>query len=732
MSTTLPQPIARLTELSQNLWWSWRLDARKLFHTIDPVLWAHAQHNPVRLLHHVGLDRLTALAGDPAFIRQYNAVMKAYDDYLSKPNTWYASQYGPGAPHAFPPPSPSPQASKTGGSSPMSFMVGYFSAEFGFHNSVPIYSGGLGILAGDHSKEASDLGLPFVAIGFMYPQGYFRQRISQDGWQEPDYATFNRDESPLHRVLTKDGQNLTISIELAGRRVAAAIWHIRVGRISLYLLDTDVPENAEGDRGLSARLYGGGHETRLCQEMLLGIGGVRALRALGLNPTVWHANEGHSSFLTLERLREYRQAGLTTAEATELVRQSTVFTTHTPVPAGHDVFSVEMMDRYFAGYWDQLGLTRAAFLRLGEHPERPEAGFNMTALAMRLAAHVNGVSKEHGVVSRQMWQCLWPGVPEVQVPIRHITNGVHVPTWIAPDLFHLYSRHLGPDWISRADDAGNWERITDVPDHELWRVRQQLKRRLMSFIRERARTGWAQGQASPMQAVTRGVMLDPEALTIGFARRFATYKRATLIFRDLDRLLKLMHDQHRPVQLVFAGKAHPADEPGRQFIHRVVEYCQDHRLAGRIAFIEDYDMHMAKFLVTGVDVWLNTPRPPLEASGTSGEKAVLNGVLHFSVLDGWWKEGYDGGNGWGIPAAEGPLDPEVQDQNDALELYRLLETEVVPLYYQRDTDDIPRGWLQVVKQSIRTNAPRFSARRMVKEYMDLIYRAAMTKAPSTW
>lgn len=710
----LPQSIARLADLSQNLWWSWRLDARRLFESIDPVLWSLSNHNPVHVLMHVGDARLTALAADPAFLREYAAVMKAYDEYRGKPETWYATQHQAQA-TAKPP-----------------FVVGYFSAEFGFHNSIPIYSGGLGILAGDHCKEASDLGIPLVGIGFMYPQGYFRQRINQDGWQEADYATFNRDESPIAQVMTAENQPLKITVQMDGRAVAAAIWKVQIGRIALYLLDTDVPDNAPDDRGLSARLYGGGQEMRLCQEMLLGIGGVRALRALNIHPTVWHANEGHSAFLTLERLRECRQAGMTPAEATESVRRSTVFTTHTPVPAGHDVFPIDMMDRYFSGYWDQLGLSRAAFLRLGEHPDYPQQGFNMTALAMHLAANINGVSKEHGVVSRRMWRNLWPGVPEEQVPIRHITNGVHVPTWISADLFHLYSKYLGPDWISRADDQANWQKLLDVPDHELWAVRQRLKRRLMSFIRERARQRWNQGNLSSSQVLARGTMLDPEALTIGFARRFATYKRATLIFRDLDRLLKLLHDRWRPVQLVFAGKAHPADEPGRQFIHQVVEYCQNHRLGGRIAFLEDYDMHMAKFLVQGVDVWLNTPRAPLEASGTSGEKAALNGVLHFSVLDGWWKEGYDGNNGWGIAAPEGTPDPDSQDQNDALELYRLLEEEVIPLYYQRDMDGVPRGWVQVVKQSIRTNAPRFSARRMVKEYMDIIYSAAMTKAPTTW
>ncbi|CAI4031208.1 Maltodextrin phosphorylase [Nitrospira tepida] len=706
----LPHPIARLHDLAQNPWWSWRLDARRLFEAIDPVLWFHCHHNPVLLLQSVNPERLTALATDPGFARQYSAVIKAFDEYRSDRRTWFATRY----------------ATLT------NFQVAYMSAEFGFHNSIPIYSGGLGILAGDHCKEASDLGLPLIGLGFMYPQGYFRQSITPDGWQEAEYAPFNRDESPINPALTPEGTPCHISVEMGGRQVSATIWKVQIGRIPIYLLDTDVPNNAPEDRGLSARLYGGGQEMRLCQEILLGLGGVRALRALGLNPTVWHANEGHSAFLTLERLREHVRAGLTHSEAVEAVRHSTVFTTHTPVPAGHDVFPLDLMERYFNGYWDQLGLTRSAFFRLGEHPDHPGAGFNMTALAMRLSAHVNGVSREHGRVTRQMWQSLWPGLSEDLIPIRSITNGVHVPTWIAPELHQLYSKYLSPDWVDRSDDPAIWQRVPDIPDADLWAVRQLMKRKLMSFIRERARGGWAEGRLLASQVLSRGTMLDPEALTIGFARRFATYKRATLLFRDLERLRRLLHDRWRPVQIVFAGKAHPADEPGRQFIHQVLSYCHDHKLAGHIAFLENYDMHMAKYLVQGVDVWLNTPRAPMEASGTSGQKATLNGVLHLSVLDGWWQEGYDGSNGWGIPPSSHLQDPAAEDDLDSKELYRLLEEEVIPLYYQRDLDGVPRAWLQVVKQSIRTNAPRFSARRMVKEYMDLVYAPASTKAPSSW
>ncbi len=705
-----PGGLNRLLELAHNLWWSWQPEARRLFEVIDPTLWRLTHHNPVKLLHDEKPERLIALSRDPVFVRQYSAVLKAYDQYIAPKDTWFANQY------------PTLSTSR----------IAYFSAEFGLHISIPIYSGGLGILAGDHCKEASDLGIPLVGIGFMYPQGYFSQRITAEGWQEATYQPYNRLESPIQQALMPSGAPCQITVEMGNRTVSALIWQVRVGRVSLYLLDTDMPDNAPGDRALSARLYGGDQELRLCQEILLGIGGVRALRALGLAPVVWHANEGHSAFLTLERLRELVQSGLSHAEAAETVRHSTVFTTHTPVPAGHDVFPTHLMEQYFSGYWEQLGLTREAFLGLGEHHDSHGNGFNMTALAIRMSTHLNGVSREHGRVARKMWQTLWPGVPEDLVPIRSVTNGIHAPTWIAPEMNQLYGKYLGPDWANRSDDPAVWQRVMDIPDRELWKVRQTQKRKLMSFIRERARAGWVQGHLEASQVLARGTLLDPEALTIGFARRFATYKRATLVFSDLERLKHLLQDRWRPVQIIFAGKAHPADEPGRHFIHQVYGLCKDHGLGGHIAFLEDYDMHAAKFLVQGVDVWLNTPRPPMEASGTSGQKAALNGAPHLSVLDGWWHEGYDGANGWAIQPSVDADDPRMQDARDAEELYRILEQEVIPLYYQRDMDGIPRGWIQIVKDAIRTIVPRFCARRMVKEYMDLFYAPAASKVPSAW
>ena len=706
----IPTNLARLTELSQNLWWSWTVEARQLFEAIDPTLWFHTHHNPVKLLADVKPERLAKLAEDPSYLRQYSAVFKLFDEYRANGRSWYSTQH-------------SGESKK---------VIAYFSAEFGLHTSIPIYSGGLGILAGDHCKEASDLGIPLVGVGFMYPQGYFRQRITPEGWQEAAYAPFKREESPIHPALTPSGEACRFHVEMGGRNVTAVVWKVLVGRVPLFLIDTDVPENTPENRALSARLYGGDQEMRLCQEILLGIGGVRLLRALGIGPTVWHANEGHSAFLTLERVRELVQKGLSHAEASEIVRQSTVFTTHTPVPAGHDVFPHYLIDRYFAGYWEQLGISREEFLSLGETPESRTQGFNMTALVIRLSAHVNGVSREHGRVTREMWQHFWPGLPIDQIPIHSVTNGIHAPTWIGQDLHRLYSKSLHPAWAEHCDDPAMWQRVLDIPDHELWAVRQSMKRKLMGFIRERARDGWMNGNLQPAQVLTRGTLLDPEALTIGFGRRFATYKRATLLFQDLERLKRILQDKWRPVQLVFAGKAHPADEPGRYFIHEVVAFCHDHKLGGHIAFLEDYEMHMAKYLVQGVDIWLNTPRFPMEASGTSGMKAALNGALHFSMLDGWWQEGYNGANGWGILPLIGSQDVQAQDHHDGEQLYRLLEQEAVPLFYQRDLDGIPRGWLQLVKESIRTIAPQFCTKRMVKDYVEMLYRPAMTRTPSIW
>lgn len=699
----IPEKINRLPELVYNLWWSWTPEARELFRRLDYPLWRRTQHNPVQMLQEISVNELDTAVKDAAFIRQYNKVMLMYDEEMRNGRSWFHSEF--------------PEA--------VNKTIAYFSFEFGLHNSLPIYSGGLGILSGDHAKEASDLGLPFVGVGFMYPQGYFRQRLPSHGWQEAVYQQLDPGQTPIQPITTPDGQPLKISVNLASRMVYARIWRVQVGRIPLYLLDTDVDDNDPWDRELSARLYSGDSEMRIRQEIMLGVGGVRALRALGINPAVFHMNEGHSGFLLLECIREYVAQGMSFQEAAQKTSKHTIFTTHTPVPAGHDTFSFHMVENYFNGLWDELGISREEFLGLGGHEEEWGMAFNMTVLALRLAGQSNGVSKLHGDVSRKMWQEVWPLTKSVdEVPISSITNGVHVPTWIAGEMHGLFDKYLGPEWRSRHDDAAAWQKLVDIPDKDFWEVHLELKRKLMSFLREHARRRWIDGRNDPTQVLTGGTILDPEALTIGFARRFATYKRANLIFRDLERLKAMMLNIHRPVQIVFAGKAHPADDPGKALIQQIYNLVKHNQLGGRIAFIEDYDMHMARYLVQGVDVWLNTPRRPREASGTSGMKAALNGVPNLSVMDGWWVEGYNGANGWAINGAEFDTHDE-QDEYDAQVLYRLLEEEIVPLYYSRDRDDVPRGWVEVMREAIRSNAPQFSMRRMVKEYTTELYLKGM-------
>jgi len=663
----------------------------------------------MRQLQEIDPSRLEMLRQDMVFLRLYHAAMKAFHAYMGAKDHWFGTTY------------PQLQGS----------TIAYFSAEFGLHRSVPLYSGGLGILAGDHLKEASDLGIPLVAVGFMYNQAYFRQVIDAEGWQEAVYDSVDQTVMPIDLARTPAGDLAKVQVRLGSRVVTCVIWQIQVGRVSLYLLDTDTPENSPEDRHLTARLYGGDHRTRLCQELLLGIGGVRALRAVGHDPQVWHANEGHPAFLLVERIRELVQQGMSLVEAADQVRLSTVFTTHTPVPAGHDVFSVDLIREHCQWWWEDLGLTQEDFMGLGRHPELSPDQFHMTTLAIRLAAFVNGVSREHEHVSRKMFQVLWPERSVNQVPIHSVTNGVHVPTWVAQEMDVLYQKYLGSDWREQCDDQELWKRIEGVPDEELWEARQFLKRKMLIFIRQRARMGWMDGTIDPIQVLASGALLEPYALTLGFARRFATYKRATLLFSDLDRLKKILLDPWRPVQIIFAGKSHPADGPGRELIHHIYQFAKTHDLGGHIAFVEDYDMHVAKFLVQGVDVWLNTPRPPLEASGTSGQKAALNGVPNLSVLDGWWKEGYDGSNGWAVPLPDEPLDEGKQDAWDSETLYTLLEKEVIPLYYERGIDGIPHGWCAIAKNAIRTGAPRFSACRMLKEYMGRAYAPLFPAAVSS-
>jgi starch phosphorylase len=708
LSAKIPRRITQVEELAYNFWWSWHRAARDLFKMLDYPLWRSTGHNPVKMLQEVSPERLQELATDPLFLRQYDAVAMALDADLENGHLWFPTRYPDLTSHP----------------------VAYFSAEFGLHQSLPTYAGGLGVLAGDHCKETSDIGLPFVAVGFLYEMGYFRQRITATGWQEAIYPRFKPEEVAVREALCDDETCLFVPVEVGDRTVHLQVWHVQVGRTRLYLMDADHDRNAPWDRELTARLYGGNQEMRIQQEIVLGIGGVRVLRALGIEPLVFHLNEGHSAFLVLERARELVEAGQSFDEARRVVQETSVFTTHTPVPAGHDVFPFHLIEKYFHTYWPRLGLGREQFLELG-CCEADRHGFNMTLLALKMCERCNGVSKLHGEVARRMFQSLWPDRPVEQVPISHVTNGIHVPAWVGEAMNKIYRKYLGPDWIERHDDPVLWERILDVPDEEVWAAHLHLKRKLMTLIRERARQRRIEGLMNPEQVLCAGTFLDPDALVIGFARRFATYKRATLIFHDMERLKQLLHDRYRPVQFIFSGKAHPADEEAKRLIQQVYNIAKDPAIGGRIAFIEDYDMQVARYLVQGVDVWLNNPRRPYEASGTSGQKAAANGIPNLSVLDGWWAEGYNGANGWAIDPGQETDDPAAQDAADAEALCSLLREEVVPLFYKRDADGVPRGWVQVMKEAIRTAVPAFCTRRMVKEYTERFYVPASVRATET-
>ena len=702
----LPSRIARLEQLAYNFWWSWHRPARDLFKQADRTLWTTTRHNPVRILREITAERLLELSEDPIFLRDYDAILMEMDKDIANGHLWYRQAHPDLYEHT----------------------IAYFSAEFGLHASLPIYSGGLGVLSGDHIKEASDLGLPFVAIGFLYQQGYFRQRLDHSGWQEAIYPPLNRDEVAMRAVICNGGGCPPLALPIGDRDVYIQVWEVLVGRTRLYLMDTDVEQNAPWDRQLTGRLYGGDQETRIQQEILLGIGGVRILRLLGINPYVWHINEGHSAFMVLERAREYIAQGATFAEARDCVRAGTVFTTHTPVPAGHDAFSYGLMEKYFRHFWPQLKLERDEFMALGAHDSGYGDAFNMTRLAIALSGRANGVSQLHGSISRRMWQKLWPEQKEENVPIGEVTNGVHLESWTGEAMHRLYRRYLSPDWQTRQDDPFVWGRVEEIPDAELWEAHSYLKRKMFSMIRERARVDRVNRATPPEQLLASGIFLDPDALVIGFARRFATYKRASLIFRDMERLKALIHNPYRPLQIIFAGKAHPADDPAKLLLQQIYNIARDPEFGGRIAFVEDYDMHVARYLVQGVDVWMNTPRKPNEASGTSGMKAGLNGVLNLSILDGWWAEAYNGRNGWAIDAHAEYSDPNQQDTADADALYNLLEQEVIPLFYQRDRDYVPRGWTAMMREAIRTVGAMFSTRRMVKEYTVNYYVPALRDA----
>jgi starch phosphorylase len=701
----LPARIARLDELAVDLWWSWHAEARAVFRRLDYPLWRATAHNPVRMLALVPPARLDAAAADPEILRLYDRAIAALDDARMARNTWWMARF--------------PQQTNQ--------VIAYFSAEFALHQSLPIYAGGLGVLAGDHCKEAADLGVPLIGVGFMYPQGYFHQRISADGWQEESYEHLNWADAPIEQATTRDGRPCVTAVPLGDRSVLAAVWRVRLGRVTLYLLDTDLEENAPWDRELSARLYGGDREIRIQQEILLGIGGVRALKALGADPAVFHLNEGHAGFVVLQRIRDLIEHGSTFDQALEEIRATTVFTTHTPVAAGHDAFPFQLVEKHLAGCWGTLGANRGKFLALGSHDGGGGPQFNMTALAMRSAGSINAVSQLHGEVTRSMWASIWGDAAETARRIGAVTNGVHVPTWIASDLANLFATYLGTDWYERHDEPALWDGVLAIPDQELWAVRRALKQYLFTFIRERARQRWMEEHVGVPRVVAAGTLLEPDALTIGFARRFTGYKRPELVFHDPERLAHILNAAGRPVQLIFAGKSHPADDIGKHHMQRVYRRALDPLFGGRIAFVDDYDLHVAHFLVQGCDVWLNTPRKPLEASGTSGMKAAINGVPHVSIGDGWWAEGYNGANGWVIDSGITGDNYDAVDAADASALYRLLEEEVVPVFYERDQFAVPRRWVATVKEAIRSVAPRFSARRMVKEYSERMYAPAVER-----
>jgi starch phosphorylase len=700
----LPHRLRRLRDLAYNLQWSWEHEIVELFRRLSPELWEASERNPVRMLGMVSQERLDQVANDDAFLAHLERVWADFDRYMTWPHTWYRKLL---------PEPPRP-------------LVAYFSMEFGLAEALPIYSGGLGILAGDHLKSASDLGVDLVGIGLLYQEGYFRQRLNPDGWQEEYYPVNDFAIMPVVPLEDSNGEPLAVTILLPGRQVTVRIWRVNVGRVALLLLDTNVPGNAPEDHAITDRLYGGDLDMRIRQEIVLGMGGLRALDLLNMPPDVCHLNEGHSAFLILERIRTLREDGqLSFAEAREVAKAGTVFTTHTPVPAGIDRFPRYLMERYFGTYCQECGISMDQLMALGrEDPADPNAPFSPTMLALRLSTHANGVSRLHGVVSRRMFQPIWPGVPDNEVPISSVTNGVHDLTFLSAEMANLYERYLGPRWREEPGDQTVWVQAESIPEEELWRTHERARERLVAFARQHLRRQlWRQG-ASPQQLEEADEVLDPQALTIGFGRRFTTYKRATLLLRNPERLARLLNQPGRPVQIIYAGKAHPADEPAKRLIRDIVHLSRRPEFRHRLVFLEDYDIGIARYMVQGADLWLNTPRRTLEASGTSGMKAAANGSLNVSILDGWWAEAYQPEVGWAISRSERFESHEQEDEAEAEALYNLLEREVVPLFYDRSRDGLPRRWIARMKAAIQALCPIYNSDRMVTEYVERFYLPA--------
>jgi len=695
----IPGQLEALKKIAYNTWWTWNTQAVELFRWIDSDLWEECYHNPVRLLGHVSQERLEELSRDTVYLDHLEKTLERLDNYLER-KTWFDIQV------------------EEKELDPAGFLVATFSAEFGLHESIPIYSGGLGVLAGDTIKSCSELGLPSVGISLLYRHGYFSQYLNSDGWQQEKYFINDYSNMPVEPVYAEDGSQVAVDVPMADRMVRAEVWRVKVGRTSLFLLDTNVPSNSMEDRGITGQLYGGDREMRIKQEIILGIGGLRALSAMNMDPSVRHINEGHSAFLILEAIRQLMEKGLTFPEAREIVSAGNVFTTHTPVPAGNEEFSTELVAKYLAPMIKSIGLSEKDFLQFGHYDDNPK--FSMTVFGLRFSRYRNGVSELHGEISRDIWKDVWPALPAADTPITHVTNGIHPETWVSDEIEKLLRRYVGPRWSSNRTDSEEWDKVDRIPDSELWPAHTRMRERLISWARDR----WEQ------QITRMGLMkphledipvLDPEVPTIGFARRFARYKRGTLLMRDRERLSRIVNNPDNPVQLIFAGKAHPHDNAGKELIREIMHLCMDEEFYGKVIFLEDYSMDMAKHLVQGVDVWLNTPRLPMEACGTSGMKACFNGVIHCSVPDGWWAEAYKPGIGWSIGSGEVYDDPEVQDRLEAKALYNIIENQIVPIFYERDKNDIPVNWLQIVKESMKNVCPVFSSNRMLDEYVSRFY-----------
>ena len=698
----LPKRIGKLSEIANNLWWSWNTEFLRLFKMIDRDLWETCEKNPVKFLKQVSQDRLEAVATNQEFLKEYDRLAKEFDDYVTSKNTWFSNKY--------------PENKKD--------LIAYFSAEYGLDQTIPIYSGGLGILSGDHLKSASDLGIPLVAVGLLYKNGYFHQKINGYGDQETEYNNIDLSNLPINPVKDENGDELKIYVKFEKRKIYLKVWQINVGRIKLYLLDSDIDENKPEDREVTLKLYGGDQEMRIKQEIVLGMGGTNLLtRALGLNPTVYHMNEGHSAFLILELIKNIiKEKKVSFEVAKDIASSKTVFTTHTPVPAGNDIFPIALVEKYFKEFWPRLGLEREEFLKLGMKPcTELEPGFNMGILALKVAGKKNGVSKLHGAVSRELFGDVWPEIAANESPITYVTNGIHTCSWLAPSLKELYNKYLIPYWQDNIYKDEVWENINNIPNQELWEIHQQRKQKLLELVKESTtnrlrRSGYSYEEINDITS-----KLNPNALTIGFARRFATYKRATLIFRDLERITQILNNAERPVQLIFAGKAHPADKEGQDLIKRIHEISMMPQFKGKIFLLENYNIAMSRYLVSGVDVWLNNPRRPMEASGTSGQKASVNGVINFSVLDGWWAEGYNQENGWTIGTNAEFTSYEEQDDADSQSMYRTLEEKIIPTYYDKDENGISEKWMKIMKNSITSTGGKYSTSRMLVDYTNNLY-----------